>query len=92
MLKTLMVIVFIAAALSLTGCDTSDGTSQTVFKKEPQMTVIKPHNPVRIKLKRNASGKYSWELSGDDTSRIVNADRKLKEYTESDGAMAPPVR
>jgi hypothetical protein len=48
------------------------------IKKQPEIQQVKPKKPVTIKLKRSAEGKYSWELSGDDTDRVVQADRRLK--------------
>jgi hypothetical protein len=48
------------------------------IKKQPEIQQIKPKKPVKIKLKRTAEGKYTWELSGDDVNEIVRADRKLR--------------
>ncbi len=48
------------------------------IKKQPEIQQVKPKKPVKIKLKRSAEGKYSWELSGDDTDEVVRADRRLK--------------
>jgi len=48
------------------------------FKKQPEIQQVKPKKPVKIKLKRSAEGKYSWELDGDDVDEIVRIDRRLK--------------
>jgi hypothetical protein len=48
------------------------------IKKQPELQQIKPKKPVRIKLKRSAEGKYTWELSGDDPDDIARADKRLK--------------
>ncbi len=48
------------------------------FKKQPEIQQVKPKKPVKIKLKRSAEGKYSWELSGDDTDEVVRADKRLR--------------
>lgn len=48
------------------------------IKKQPEIQQVKPKKPVKIKLKRSVEGKYSWELSGDDTDEVVRADRRLK--------------
>jgi len=48
------------------------------IKKQPEIQQVKPKKPVKIKLKHSAEGKYSWELSGDDTDEVVRADRRLK--------------
>ena len=48
------------------------------FKKQPEIQQVKPKKPVKIKLKRLAEGKYTWDLTGDDVDEIVRADRRLK--------------
>lgn len=48
------------------------------IKKQPELQQIKPKKPAKIKLKRSAEGKYTWELSGDDLDEIVRADKRLK--------------
>lgn len=48
------------------------------FKKQPEIQQVKPKKPIKIKLKRSAEGKYSWELGGDDVDEIVRIDRRLK--------------
>ena len=78
------------AALSLVilffqihGCSNSESNQQkTVFKQVPELAEIKPEKPVKIKLKRNAGGNYSWELSGNDAEKIIQADKKLRESME----------
>jgi hypothetical protein len=48
------------------------------IKKQPEIQQIKPRKPVKIKLKRSAEGKYTWELSGDDVDEIVRVDKRLR--------------
>ncbi len=48
------------------------------IKKQPEIQQIKPKKPVRIKLKRSADSKYTWDLTGDDVDEIVRADKRLK--------------
>ena len=48
------------------------------IKKQPEIQQVKPKKPVRIKLKRLADGKYTWDLTGDDVDEIVRADKRLK--------------
>jgi hypothetical protein len=48
------------------------------IKKQPEIQQVKPKKPVKIKLKRSTEGKYSWELSGDDTDEVVRADKRLR--------------
>jgi predicted secreted protein len=38
--------------------------------------------PAKIKLKRNTKGEYSWDISGDDADKVLEANRKLKESLE----------
>lgn len=48
------------------------------IKKQPELQQVKPRKPVKIKLKRSAEGKYTWELSGDDVDEIVRVDKRLR--------------
>lgn len=48
------------------------------FKKQPEIQQVKPKKPVKIKLKRLAEDKYTWEITGDDVDDIVRADRRLR--------------
>ncbi|MGQ9571074.1 MAG: hypothetical protein ACUVUQ_09605 [Thermodesulfovibrionales bacterium] len=48
------------------------------FKKQLEIQQIKPKKPVRIKLRRSADDRYTWEITGDDVDEILKADRKLK--------------
>jgi hypothetical protein len=47
-------------------------------KKQPEIQQIKPKKPVKIKLRRSAEDKYTWEITGDDADEIVRADRRLR--------------
>jgi hypothetical protein len=48
------------------------------LKKQPEIQQVKPKKPVRIKLRRSAENKYTWEITGDDTDEIVRADKRLR--------------
>lgn len=69
----------------LTACsgDQNDNT-KAVFKQIPELQEIQPQRPVKIKLKRNSKGAYSWDLSGSDVEGVLRTDRRLKEYLEMD--------
>lgn len=59
--------------------DREAGKQEAVFTRIPEIAEIRPERPVKIKLKRNAEGDYSWELNGDDADKVIQADRKLRE-------------
>lgn len=50
------------------------------FKIEtlPHIQQVRPEKPVKIKVKRDNQGRYSWELSGDNPEEIIRVDRRLK--------------
>jgi hypothetical protein len=48
------------------------------IKKQPEIQQVRPRKPVKIRLKRSAEGKYTWELTGDDVDQIVRADKRMK--------------
>ena len=72
--------LLISLFFQIHGCSNSESNQEkTVFKKEPELAEMKPEKPVKIKLKRNAGGDYSWELTGSDAERVIQADRKLRD-------------
>lgn len=72
-------ILMISVLLMMCACSKSGSSQQTaVFTQDPEIREIKPQKPVQIKLKRNASGSYSWELKGDNADRIIEVDSRLK--------------
>lgn len=72
--------VIIIILFPLYTCNNHEIDSQErVFKQIPELQEIQPHKPVKIKLKRNATGKYSWDLSGNNTDQIIAVDKKLQE-------------
>jgi hypothetical protein len=56
----------------------SEDNKNIQFKKQPEIQQIKPKKHVKIKLKRSAENKYTWEITGDDVDEIVKADRRLR--------------
>jgi len=56
----------------------SADTKNFQVKKQPEIQQIKPMKPVKVKLKRSAEGKYSWDLSGDNVDEVVRIDKRLK--------------
>ncbi len=79
-MKTLFIqiCVTVFTILCLSGSVFSADNKSIQIKKQPEIQQIKPKKPVKIKLKRSAEGKYTWELSGDDVDEIVKADNRLK--------------
>ena len=78
--KIPVAIVMLFVLFLFNACTDSDSNQQkTVFKQVPEIAEIKPQTPVKIKLKRNASGNYSWDLSGSDAKKVLETDRILKE-------------
>jgi len=80
MLKRIfLILVFISLSLIfILGPVVSEETKNIQFKKQPLIQQVKPKKPVRIKLRRSADDKYTWEITGDDADEIVRADRRLR--------------
>ena len=79
---SLFVLILISPMQACSGDDIKD--EGAVFKKAPALEDIKPRMPVKIKLKRNAKGQYSWELNGGEADKVLKVDRKLKESLKED--------
>lgn len=71
--------------LTASACSGAGGTAKdegSAFKSVQEISEISPEKPVKIKLKRNGDGEYSWELSGDDVEQIVETDKRLLKYSK----------
>lgn len=74
--------------LAVFACSDVNGTKQdegSTFKSVHEIQEIKPEKPVKIKLKRNVDGEYSWELNGDNVERVIETDKRLKKYNVNTG-------
>ncbi|MDD5450604.1 MAG: hypothetical protein PHT49_01745 [Desulfovibrionales bacterium] len=52
------------------------GFSNEISKRDGKQS--KADSKLRIRLKRDAKGKYSWEITGDDVRQIIDVDRRLR--------------
>ncbi len=71
-------ILVISIVLTLLLIQPLYGGEELRFEKSQTLQSIKPRKPVRIKLKRDFQGRYSWEITGDSVDEIINADKRLK--------------
>ena len=79
---TLLVVILFSPMQACSGND--DKEERAVFRKEAELQDIKPRTPVKIKLKRNNDGDYSWDLNSSDADEVLKVDRKLKESLKED--------
>jgi hypothetical protein len=80
----LLLIVFSISIIFISCSVFSEDKNDLQFKKRPEIQQVKPQKPVKIKLKRLADGKYTWDLTGDDVDEIVRVDRRLKKLLKSE--------
>jgi hypothetical protein len=52
------------------------GFSSEISKRDGKQS--RANSKLRIRLKRDVKGKYSWEITGDDVRQIIDADRPLR--------------
>jgi hypothetical protein len=67
-----------------TGPPVEDATGRFTFGSRPGVLAADADRPVRVKLKRTATGSYTWELDGDDVAKVVEADRALRRYMDGE--------
>lgn len=100
MRQTLYVLAALGLAAALAffvgrGGTSGSGTPQTeppvedtagrfTFGSRPGVLAAENDRPVRVKLKRTATGAYTWELDGDDVAEVVKADRALRRYIDGE--------
>jgi len=77
--RRFLVPLVVLYLLSAAGCSVDDGARGFEVSRDERLAQVKPEKPVRIQLKRNAKGVYSWEIRGDNVDRILEADRKLRQ-------------
>jgi hypothetical protein len=80
----LLLIVFSISIIFISCSVFSEDNKNPQFKKQPDIQQVKSQKPVKIKLKRLADGKYTWDLTGDDVDEIVTVDRRLKKLLKSE--------
>lgn len=72
--------------ISLTGAPAAGAQGTASAEKQPsfqqgkdrQIQYVKPKQPVRIKLHRNAKGEYQWDITGTNADEVVKADQRLR--------------
>lgn len=85
MLPRRLLLGFLLIFLIIPACtDTENRNQPAVFKQAQEIQEIKPQKPVKIKLKRNVKGAYSWDISGDNAEGILKADKRLRESLKND--------
>ncbi len=79
-----IVAALFASIIFLSNFAFAEDKKNLQIKKQPEIQQVKPKKPVRIRLKRSAEGKYTWDLTGDDVEEIVRADKRLKKLLNID--------
>jgi len=77
LLRVFLIIFLFITVQSCTG--TEDKEEKATFKQLPELQEIEPEKPVKIKLKRNNDGEYSWDISGGDAEEVIKIDKRLRE-------------
>jgi hypothetical protein len=52
--------------------------------KNQEIQNIKPRKPVKVRLHRNSTDQYSWDISGDSSDEVYRADRRLRKLLKID--------
>lgn len=77
--KSIVILLILSFSLFFPLKPAFSADNKTVqVKKQPELQQVKPKKPVKIKLKRLADGKYTWDLTGDEVDEIVRTDKRLK--------------
>lgn len=81
--RFLLIFLMIFLLIMAQACTNTEGKQpDTTFKQLSELQEIKPQKPVKIKLKRNTKGEYSWDISGGNADEVLKADKRLKEGLE----------
>jgi len=74
----LMLVLSLSLIFFISGSVFSQNTKPFQVKKQPEIQQVKPKKPAKIKLRRSAENKYTWEITGDDVDEIIRADRRIR--------------
>jgi len=74
----LILLLSVSLIFFISGSVFSQDTKTFQVKKQPEIQQVRPKKPVKIKLRRSAENKYTWEITGDDVDEIVRADRRIR--------------
>jgi len=74
----LLLSVLSISLVFIVGLAFSQDARKFQVKKQTEIQQVKPQKPVKIKLRRSAEDKYTWEITGDNADEIVRADRRLR--------------
>ena len=55
---------------------------QAEFRKNPAISGIEPAKPLKMELKRDAQGRYSWSIQGSDVKRMIHEDMRFRAYVD----------
>lgn len=50
------------------------------YRQDQDIRQLRGKRPATVTLKRDDTGRYSWEIKGDDTEEVIAADKRLREY------------
>ncbi len=92
-MKTLYITISLALALGLTlaialsydEAKASDDNNNYRLSTNREVSKVMPEVPVKVKLKKLADGKYTWEISGTNVQGIIDADSALRKYIKQIG-------
>ena len=72
--------ILLIAPASMAASEEEAEDDAPVIGRKAELYGIRPEKPVTIKLKRDAKGGYTWEITGDDPDKVTDADTKLRQY------------
>jgi translation initiation factor 1 (eIF-1/SUI1) len=77
--------IVLAMAMLLQGPQLSWAEESYRLTSNKEVSEVVPGPPVKVKLKRQAGGKYVWEITGVDVDKVIAADKKLRKYIKEEG-------
>ncbi len=72
----------LAVIFILLGCSSSTEGPQFRESTDRGIIQVSPERPVRIELRKTTKG-YTWTLRGEDIEKVIEADRQLRKYMDS---------
>ena len=79
-MKRVFSVFVMVLSLFILACENNSSDEREIkIGNNQDLRAIRPKKPVKVQLKRNAKGTYSWDIKGDDVEEIIAVDKRLRE-------------
>lgn len=75
-----MLMAACVLCMTLTATSYAAEKEKIEYKQDTEIKQARGRKPAVVTLKRDDKGLYSWEIKGDETEDVIEADKRLRDY------------